>query len=236
MPIDAERLRALSESLSDVVAEPGLWPEFLEQFAKACGGHGALLLPSTGSEGVAASPGTGQAALEAYVHEGWYEGDRDPRKRAIPIYMRGEIAVDADVITVDEIRRDPMYNELLPRFESKWWAGVGFLGAEGQHWCLSLHRSASQGAFEDADKRVLEALKARLTEISKLSYIIGRAAFSEVANSFDRIQQAVIVIDDRGRVIRANASADRVLDDAIKVSKGQLVIRDGNSASRTKSS
>ena len=230
MPIDAERLLALSEALSNVVAEPGLWPEFLEKFAEACGASAALLLPSTGSDGVTASPRNGEAMLRTYIDEGWHEGDRDPRKRAIPIASRGEVAIDADVISIAEMSRSPFYNDALARHDSKWWAGIGFPGGSSEIWCLSVLRSERQGEFEQTDKRILQELTGRLSEIVKLSSLMGRTALSEVTNSFDRIQQAAIAIDDRGHVLRANASANTLFGDAISVSKGQLFFRDSEGA------
>lgn len=229
MPIDADRLRAISKALSDVVAEPELWPDFLDQISKACGGFATALLPFSGSQGALVSL-DGRDFLDAYVKEGWHEGDRDPRKRAVPIHLRGEVAVDADIVTSDEVRRSDFYNDYLRRFDSKWWAGVGFQGEDSEPWCLSLLRSPRQGEFENADKRILRELTGRLSEIAKLSFLTGRVALSEVANSFDRIQQAVVAVDETGRVIRANASAGRLFDDTLMVSKGQLAIRDDNAA------
>lgn len=230
MPVDIDLLQAVSRALSDVVAEPELWPAFLDQIAKACGGMGAMLLPQTGSQGVAASA-SAREGLETYIKEGWYEGDRDPRKRAIPLHLRGEVATDADIINSEEMRRSAMYNELLPRFDTKWWAGIGFK-AGSERWCLALLRSERQGEFEPADKAILKEFSARLTEISKLSYVAGRAALSEVASSFDRLRQAVIAIDDKGRVIRTNASADRLFGESLRVSGGRLIISDSKAAAQ----
>ena len=140
------------------------------------------------------------------------------------------MATDADVLTDDEMRRSPFHNELLPRFDSKWWAGVGFQGGGAERWCLALQRSPRQGEFDRSDKRVLKALSARLTEIGKLSYITNRTTLSEVANSFDSIRQAVVAVDDLGRVIRANASADQLFNNSIRVYNGQLLIRDSKAA------
>ena len=229
MPIDVELLQAIFQVSSDVVVDPAQWPEFLGQISKACGGIAAVLLPYTGSQGVSVNSGA-RDLLDAYVNEGWCDGDRDPRKRAFPIQLRGEVAIDADVISSDEMRRSPFYNELLPRFDAKWWAGIGFQGEGSERWCLALQRSPRQGEFKHSDKRILQHLSARLTEIVRLSYVAGRATLSEVASSFDRIRQAVIAINDMGRVIRANASADRLFGDAIRVSNGQLLIRDSKAA------
>lgn len=229
MPIDVGRLQAVSKALSDAVAEPELWPHLLDQISKACGGLAAGLLPYSGSQGAMISSGCLEF-LHAYVTEGWYEGDRDPRKRAIPIHLRGEVAIDADIVTSDEVRRSDFYNDYLRRFDSKWWAGVGFQGGRSEHWCLALQRSPRQGAFEHADKGILKELTGRLSEIAKLSYLTGRVALSEVANSFDRIQQAVVAVDETGWVIRANESAERLFGDGLRLSNGHLLIEDRKAA------
>ena len=144
--------------------------------------------------------------------------------------LRGEAVIDADIVSRDEMRLSDFFNDYFRRFDAKRWAGVGFRGAESQIWCLSLHRSPHQGEFEHADKRILKDLAVRLSEIAKLSYLTGRVALSDVANSFDQIQQAVIAVDETGWVIRANGSAERLFGDGLGIFKGHLLIKDRKAA------
>ena len=212
------------EYASEPVVDPARWPDLLEQISCAIGGMGAMLLPFCGAGGVEASPSM-TAALEAYVSEGWHEGERDPRRRAIRLHMQGQVATDEDIISNDEIRRDPMYNELLPRFDAKWWAGIGFK-ANREHWCLALHRSSGQGPFERTDKAIFQEFATRLSEIGTLAHIVGHAAISEVTSSFDKVRHAVIAIDAAAQVIRTNALADRIFDDEFRIFGKRLVFGD----------
>ena len=40
--------------------------------------------------------------------------------------MAGEVVTDQDLLTPEQIRADPMYNEVLFPFGFKWFAGIGF--------------------------------------------------------------------------------------------------------------
>ena len=228
MPIDVESLQAASLLLSDVVAEPERWHDLLERITRAAGAMGATLIPYTGAGGVISTQSM-KAALDAYVKEKWYEGNRDLRKRAIDRVQRGEVVIDQDMATLTEIRNSPLYNDLLPRFGAYWWAGLGFQSGNDV-WCLALHRSPRDGQFDKREKQVLQEFLLRLKEIGRLSDIVGRVALSEIANSFDRIQQAAIIIDDIGRVIRANETAEKLFDNQVRVAERHLVFHDKNAA------
>lgn len=228
MPIDAERLQTASLHLSDVVADPTLWPNLLKEIAEAAGAMGAGVVPHASSEGALASPNL-EDCLEAYIREGWHESGRGTRKRAMEIQLRGAVATDQDLATPDEIRRSPFFNEFLPRFDGRWWAGIGFRSGS-EFWCLTLHRSPHQDQFHQTDKAALQQLSSRLNEIASLSCIAGRATLSGLAKSFDQIRQAAVAIDNTGRVISANAAAEEIFGDAIGIVGGHLMLNDRKAA------
>lgn len=228
MLIDVERLQTASMHLSDVLADPAHWTDLLEEIAQAAGAMGAGLLPHAGSEGAVASPDL-KDCLEAYIREGWHEGSRGTRKRAMGLQSRGEVVIDQDLLDHDGRHRSPFFNEFLPRFDGRSWAGVGFRSGP-ESWCLALHRSPRQGQFHQAEKAALKHLSLRLNEIGSLSHVVGRAALSDIARSFDQIRQAAIAIDRTGRVILANPAAEKMFGVAMRVVGGRLMFSNRNAA------
>lgn len=97
MAIDIKRLQRASMHLSDVVAEPARWTEVLEEITTAVGAIGAGLIPQTGSEGAVATANL-RDCLETYVRESWTEQDSVSHLRARALLMRGEIAIDRDLL------------------------------------------------------------------------------------------------------------------------------------------
>lgn len=223
MAIDVDRLRMTSAS--DVVADPARWTHLLAQVPKSAGAMGAGLLPHARSAGALASPSL-KDCLQAYLAEGWLESDRYSRKRAIELQRRGEVAVDRDLVA-HRGQRSPFLDDFLPRFDGKWWAGLGFRSG---FWSLTLHRSPREGLFHEHERAILRQFSARLSEIATLSYLTGRATLSAVTGALDQICKAAVAIDETGRVIRANAAAERVFGDDMRIAGGRLLLGDRGAA------
>lgn len=227
MAIDIERLRHASMLLSDVIADPARWADLLEDIAAATGAMGAGLLPRAGSEG-ALSTRSLRECLETYIREGWPEADRESHRRALELQMRGEVATDRELVAHGD-GGAPFFDEFLPRFEGKWWAGIGFRSGSDL-WSLTLHRSSRQGPFQRDDTTVLQQFALRLNEVGGLAYLAGRVTLSTVAMSFDQIGKAVVAIDATGKVIHANAAAERLLGTSVRIAGGRLAFGDRNAA------
>lgn len=227
MSIDIKRLQHASMHVSDIVADPSRWTELLEEVATATGAMGAGLIPQTGS-GRALATGHLKECLETYVREGWPEQDADSHRRARVMNMRGEVALDRDLADAGD-QCAPFFEEFLPRFDGKWWAGIGVRGGP-DFWSLTLHRSLRQGAFEQTDRAVLQQFSLRLNEVGSLAHLAGRVALSSVANSFDQIGKAVVAIDETGRFIHANAAARQLMGASIHIAGERLMFRDRHAA------
>ncbi|QRM57104.1 PAS domain-containing protein [Sinorhizobium sp. BG8] len=223
MSIDIKRLQQASMHLSDIVADPSRWTELLEDVATAAGAMGAALIPQTGSEGALATAHL-KDCLETYVREGWPERDADSHRRARVLNMQGQVALDRD-LTNAVGQGAPFFDEFLPRFDGKWWAGIGMRGGP-DFWSLTMHRSLRQGKFEETERTILEQFSMRLHEVGSLAHLAGRVSLSTVANSFDQIGKAVVAIDATGRFIHANAAAQRLLGTSIHIAGGRLMFRD----------
>ena len=189
---------------------------------------GAGLLPHNGADGAVASASL-TACLAAYVREGWDESRRDTRKRSMELQRREQVVFDRDLVTCDSARPARFFSEFLPRFDGKWWAGVGFQSGS-DFWCLALHRTAREGQFDETDKVILQQFSARLSEIGNLSCVTGHASLSAVASSFDHIHQAVVAIDKTGRVIRANFAAEDMFGATVSITGGRLRLGDRQAA------
>jgi DNA-binding CsgD family transcriptional regulator len=123
------------------------------------------------------------------------------------------------------MRKSAFFNEFLADLGLRWWAGVGFF-AGPELWCLALQRTEREGPFLPSDKPMLQGFSARLTEVASLSRAIGRKSITCFTNALDHVSQAALTIDRNGRVIRTNASAEALFDDAFRTTNRKLVFRD----------
>lgn len=139
--------------------------------------------------------------------------------------MAGEVITDHDVMTPEQIRSDPMYNNILFPAGFQWFAGVGFR-AESAAWALTLQRTGREGPFEARDKPLLARLAPRLTEAATLATAVGRTAIHGITNALDLIGRPAVAIGQFGQALGANRRAEAYLDRDLLVRKGRLALSD----------
>jgi DNA-binding CsgD family transcriptional regulator len=232
--IDHDQLSKAMNQLGQAAVDPAAWPDVIESICRAVGATAALLLQSDVRTADVPRTKSIDEATRHYFANNWHE--TDPRARGMPRLVAGEVLTDHDILTPDEIRADPMYNEVLRPFGFHWFAGIGFRAGSAP-WVLTIQRTAREGParegpFEKRDKRLLATLAPRLTETATLSTAVGRAALSGMIGVLDRLRQPAVVLDHLGKVIDLNTAAAAGLDDDIRITNRQLVVRDKAAAAR----
>jgi DNA-binding CsgD family transcriptional regulator len=228
--IDPARLDKVWARLGDAIIDPAMWPEILGQISAAVSATGAVLLQSdVRTSDIPHSVGLSEM-LNAYFGNEWHT--RDLRaNRSFPLILKGEIVIiDHDIVTPDEIERSPFYNELHAPHGLRWFAGIGFRAGHAL-WGISIQRSLQQGPFEANDKRSLAHLSQRLTEVATLSTAVGRIALSSATNALNAVRQPAIAIDRLGFVLDANAGAEALFDQDIRIMNRRLVVHDAGAKS-----
>ncbi|RXG91325.1 helix-turn-helix transcriptional regulator [Bradyrhizobium vignae] len=211
------------DRLGEAAIDPAAWPAIMDDICRAVGASAAILLQSDVRTPDVPRTQSIDEALQLYFKHDWHL--RDPRAAGFPQMMSGEIVTDHDVLTPEQIRSDPMYNEVLYPFGFQWFAGVGFW-AESAAWALTLQRTGREGSFEARDKRLLARLAPRLTETATLATAVGRVALTSMTNVLNQVQQPALVLNRRGMVLSTNAAADAGFDDDIRISNRRLMVRD----------
>lgn len=217
------------DRLGEAAVDPAAWPVIMNDICRAVGASAAILLQSDVRTPDVPRTQSIDEGTRQYFKEDWHL--RDPRAAGFPRMMSGEIVTDHDVLTPEQIRSDPMYNEVLYPFGFKWFAGVGFW-AESAAWALTLQRTGREGQFEASDKRLLARLAPRLTETATLATAVGRVALASMSNVLNQVGQPAMVLNRQGMVLSTNAAADAGFDDEIRISNRRLVVRDKNAATK----
>ncbi|WP_166302253.1 hypothetical protein [Bradyrhizobium sp. 2S1] len=109
--IDHDRLTQVMSRLGDAVVDPLLWPELMESICAAVGASAALLLQSDVRTPDVPRTKSIDEGTRFYFANDWQT--KDPRAIGFPRMMAGEVVTDHDLLTPEQIRADPMYNEVL---------------------------------------------------------------------------------------------------------------------------
>jgi DNA-binding CsgD family transcriptional regulator len=231
--IDTARLEKACTRLGDTVLDPAMWPDVLGVISTAVGATGAVLLQNdVGTSDIRHSPHSAGVSelVSTYFGDGWHT--RDLRaQRGFALLLKGEnVVIDQDIVTPDEVKRLAYFNEFLAPVGLRWFAGTG-VRAGPALWAISIQRTAKEGPFATADKHALNQLSQRLTEVATLSTAVGRIALSSAINALNAIREAALAIDRLGFVLEANAEAEGLFDDDIRIINRRLVVYDAEARS-----
>jgi DNA-binding CsgD family transcriptional regulator len=226
---DRGRLREVIKDLGDAVIEPAVWPDLMERLCSALQAGGAVLLQTDTRTPDALRTASMDEGVRFYFDHGWH--NRDLFARGVPLLLGGEkVYVTQDIVTPEEMRREPFLHEVLYPHGFHWSAVVGIRAGPGL-WGLSIQRTARQGPFEPDDKRLLADLSDHLTETATLSALVGQVALKNTLNALELIRQPAVAIDGFGCVLDANAAAESIFDEDLRVRMRRLVVSDINGRS-----
>jgi DNA-binding CsgD family transcriptional regulator len=222
--LDVARLDTATARLGDVVLDPASWVSVMDDICAGVGARGAALLQEDRRTPDVPRTAGVQEAFDFYFREGWHQ--RDLRARGIPLLFQGrKVFTDEDIITPEEMRQAPFYNECVHAVGLKGFAGVGF-SAGGKLWVLAIQRATDEGLFARTELQALAGIADQLTAAASLSVIVGQQVLSATTDALDLIHQPALVLDRLGYVIRTNQAAEDVFDDDIRVRDRRLYVQD----------
>lgn len=125
-------------------------------------------------------------------------------------------------MTKEQIERNPYYQENLRPLGFKWFVAMRIDGF-AQEWTLSLHRSAAQGPFQEAEVKRLLALSSGLSAAVALAYNVASCSAEAAFQAFSLGAKAVVMLDRFGNVVRVTDAADRLFDDDLRIRESRIV-------------
>lgn len=162
-------------------------------------------------------------AIERYFSEGWVH--RDERLRGVPMLEARGVFSDLDFISPEEIARHPYYQEWLAPHDLRWFACVK-VAVGDDLWALSIQRTIGQGPFTPEEVDRLAKLSGSLASAGALARALGFARADAALAAFETSGHAVALLDRFGKVIRVNASAERLLGPDPKIVQGRITASD----------
>lgn len=90
-------------------------------------------------------------------------------------------------------------------------------------WVVSIQRSVDNGPFSAEQKTMLAGLSRCLSTTAAVSRALGFAAADAALDAFELSGSAVLLLNWRGEVIKANASAERLLKGDVRIVRKRLV-------------
>lgn len=225
-PFDQQRLTA---ALTAAAIDPSRWTEALETAAVCTGSYGAILLPVVGALPIVEATPSMDGCTELYIRDGWHT--RDERYLAKAIFLSKGVATDDNCMPLEARQRSPFYQEFLRAFNLTEWAGVR-IGRGDLVWNMSLQRTPDQGPYSASELQGLAELANTLDSVVQTSTALGMARGEAALTAFDFSARPALLLDRSGRVVRVNASAERLIGEDFQISAGHVRSRDPHANER----
>jgi DNA-binding CsgD family transcriptional regulator len=218
---------ALHADLARAALDPAHWKPALQRLTDSVGAVGTVLLPPVAQRFSSISTDSIGEVNARYFAEGW--NSRDQRDRGLVRLRQCGVTVDLDFATEEEIARSDYYNDFLGRHGLRWFAGLA-ASAGGEPcsdvWVISIQRSIAQGPFVPAEQERLARLRGSFGTAVTMARELSLARARGLAEAFEILGSAAVVLDWRGDVILANATARRTLTGELRIAKRRLTAGD----------
>ena len=225
-----EQLSALIGDIYDAALDQTLWPGVIERATRFVGGSGAGLWTRDWSRDVASAVydyGMDERYRRLYFES---HNELDPLREVYLCQDIGEVVSNSMILPYDEF--------VQTRFYREWAKPQGLI----DNVLATLDRTAtSMAGFaifrRERDGFADEAARQRMRLIVphvRRSVLIGRvidlktAEAATLAETFDGLSASMFLVDERGRLLRANVSGHRLLADRslMHVVGGKLALSD----------
>lgn len=211
------------DALFDAAVMPQLWPSALAGLAGALGAAGAIMIPKDPQKIELGFPTSAELSevMDDFVTQGWHL--RDIRAdRGWPILAsQKSIIVEHDLVSEEEHRSLPYFQELFAPYGMPWFGGIGFR-VDGAQWCLTLIRGAGQGPYAPADLAPFAGLPRHLTRVVTLAYKVRAALDAPIVELSQLLGKASFLLGPDGRVLRASEDAHEALSPPLELREGRL--------------
>lgn len=211
---------------------PGLWPRVIETFADLVDAESSALIWQNQStrQGAGISARLDPQALGAYFggfatrhpSQRWAHSPRERLRHFVP-----HIVADDDAMPKDELIRTPFYNEFMRPFDLHSVVRLGLTTRADDAAFLMVSRPRRRERFAGPDLDIAGHLHNHLIRAFELSQRIAGQRTLDAAGA-DLIEQsanALMILDEDGRVRHANTPAERLLGahSGLSVLAGRLI-------------
>ena len=229
--MDRQAYEKAVDSLYEAALRPELWKPALGQLADASQSFGVQMLRHH-PEGAALHAASDRLdpVLKAFFAEKWHVRNPRETRARLRVIPTTEVVTDAELFTDEELDKEAWQTEFLDRYGLRWFLSLFLVGGwESAPLIMTFERLKSAPRFAPDEIGIIRESVAHIQRAARVSQSVGAAAQQGMLDALDAVHKAAILLDERGRVARCNAAAERLLGDGLVISQGVLRATAANS-------
>jgi DNA-binding CsgD family transcriptional regulator len=213
---DNDNTAGIIDEIYEAPFVPERWSSILEKLAWATDGEGGLLLTFDGmhTQGWIGSP-VMTPLMEQFIAGGYEKYNVRPQ-RALAKRYAGFMS-DTDVMTLEEMAIDPVFQDILRPAGLGWTAGSVIPAPSGDLIVFDIDRRYERGPYDRAALTLLDGFRPHLARAGLLAARLHLQEAHNATETMRRLGLPAAALDARGRVITKN--------DLLDTLEGQVGIR-----------
>lgn len=220
-----DRFSALVGKFYDAAGDDRLWSGMANEVARCFHSTSTVIKLHSAQSGVQLLESTENLVLPKRLHDWadhWHASDLWVERSVA--FGLSQVVTDHDLVTPAEQRKSGFYREWLHQLDIHHMIGAVFPVGD-TIGVLGIHRPASAGSFDAADRQTVAQILPHLQRSLQLGQRLAAATLTSNASlaAFDRLETGVLVVDRACKIIHANALAEKsLLSGDITISGGQI--------------
>ncbi len=199
MPID---LGAAIDEIYEAAVAPEAWERTLDRLAEICGAEGTFLFASDAERLQWACSPAIRPLIDKWFASDWTE--RNPRRARLISQRDPRFLTDLDGFTLEEIEREPFYQEFLKPLGFGWCAGTTIRTPAGDTLVFTAERLLHKGPVERSALDLLDQLRPHLSRAAVLAARLGLERARASVEMLQVMGLPAAVLTPGGRVLAAN--------------------------------
>lgn len=211
--------------LYESALDPSLLRNVLHEVSDALGADSAALFgaPIRPRSGIFFSEGADEA-FDWLSRDGLHVHNPRP-ERALRMRSVRPVATESDLFSEYELKTLP-FNVALSKHGMHWEAGGVFTEIDGAPLFFTAQRKACRDNFDKAEIEAITLLFPHLERVARIASRLRLAEAEGMLEGFERTECAALLLDAHQRIVRMNASAEKLMGPDLHVRGGRLVSAD----------
>jgi len=216
-------IQDLMPVIEDCAIEPSQWTSLLETLCSYTDSKSAVIIPLKGRYPSLIKTESANELMSVYFEKNWHL--RDFRDRGVPSLLRKGIMVDQDFASIDEINKNPYYQDFLGPLGLRFFAGIR-VTADDDAWCITLQRSIEKSYFDVDEQKTIAQFVRPLSKAVQVGRSISAAYVKGCLDSLDVSSTACVLLDRLDRVKFVSNGAEKLFGSLFNVVSGHLRLGD----------
>lgn len=205
------------DKLYEAALDPEKWVEALAVLSDAMGAIGTTIIPLGTWTSVRSIASKSLEEANFDYQQGWWQHDTATARVMARGIRPGTVGTDRTVMTEEEIRRDPFYNEFLRRHGIQQPLAAIARVQEDRLVAISVQSGLKRELFQQDDLDAMTALSPHLGRAVAIttSLVEARELTADLAEALQRVDLGLILLDRHGDIRHVNLMAEQLLGDGL---------------------